>query len=120
MAPIGEYVFAAIGWGPVDHLTVSDNVVSGAPFRLTVHPLDGSGYRREVIAITRNRSDTAVTGNDPVMDFAANDQLAVTDNVQPFIGRGVFAHVIGSCQVAIYGNDVGAATESAVEPASCP
>ena len=119
-APVGDYVVAANGWGPIDHLTVTGNLVTGIPFLLTVHPLDGSGYRRAAIAITGNRSDTSPIGNDPVMDFADNDGLTVTGNAQRFLDGGVFAHVTGSCEVEIAGNIVDKATEAVIEPNSCP
>ena len=119
-APVGDYVFAANGWGPVDHVTVSDNVVAGVPFRLTVHPLDGSGYRRSDIVVTGNHSDTPAAGKHPVMDFADNDRLTVTDNVQLFSEPGVFAFVTRSCDVTVEGNEVGAATETKIESERCP
>lgn len=119
-APIGEYVVAANGWGPVDQLMVSDNVVTGVPFLMTVHPLDGSGYRRSDIVVARNHSDTPATGRRPVMEFADNDRLSVTDNVQLFSEPGVFAFVTRSCSVTVERNEVGDATESKIESDNCP
>ena len=119
-APIGDYVVAANGWGAVDGVTVSDNIVTGVPFLLTVHPLDGSGYRRSDVVIARNHSDTPATGKGPVMDFDAVDRLSVTDNVQLFSEPGVFALVTGSCNVTIERNEVGGATQAQIESGSCP
>jgi len=119
-APIGDYLVAANGWGPVDGLSVADNLVTGTPLLLTVHPLDGSGYRRTNITITDNRSDTVAIGSGPVMDFADNDRLTVTGNIQPLRDGGVFAQVIGSCIVSVSGNTVDNGTEAVIEPAACP
>jgi hypothetical protein len=119
-APVGEYVFAANGWGPVDRVTIADNLLFGVPFLVTVHPLDGSGYRRSDIVLTGNRSDTPSSGTAPVMEFANVDRLTVTGNVQPFTDHGVFAQASNSCAVSISGNVVGTAVQSDVGPALCP
>jgi hypothetical protein len=119
-APVGDYVVAADGWGPVDRVTIADNVVFGDPFVATVHPLEGSGYRRSDIVITGNRSDTPSSGTAPVMDFANVDRLTVTGNVQPFSDQGVFARVANSCAVAVNGNVVGTAVQADIGPAICP
>ena len=61
-APVADYVFAADGWGPVDHVTITGNRVYGKELRTTVRPVDGSGYRRVAISITNNWSDTPARG----------------------------------------------------------
>lgn len=118
-APVGDYVVAANGWGPVDHLTVADNTVSGVPFRMAVVPLDGSGYRRGAISVTGNRSDTLEPDGGPVMSFRDNDDLVVRGNVQPFAQDGLLALVEGSCRARVDDNDVGSATQVLMLSPAC-
>ena len=100
-APVFAYIFAADGWGPVDHLTVTRNRVYGVELRTTVRPLDGSGYRRAAIAVTYNSSDRRARG--PVMFFDRNDGLSVVGNSQP-LSAGTLLAVWNSTKVRVSGN----------------
>ena len=121
--PFADYFFAANGWGPVDNLTVEDNVLSGVALRVTVAPLEGSGDVRRAVRIVGNRSDTVFRYDGAAaLQFRAVIGLTVTDNVVPLDGTGAsLVQVDDSCQVMISGNEFpGGATEWHGSVGNCP
>lgn len=106
--PVSEYFFAANGWGPVDNLTIEQNVLTGTPMRLTVQPLPASRQVRRSVLVSGNRSDTPFNiKDDPAMKFAAVIGLTVTDNDVPLGPQAsALAAVTASCQVQVYGNQI--------------
>jgi hypothetical protein len=117
--PVAGYVIAANGWGPVDHLTVSDNLLNGLTLRVTVAPLTGSGFRRRVVAITANRSDTSADQAEPLMQFDSTDDLTITGNSQPLADAAVFAGITNSCRVTVSGNELGSGQPALISGPSC-
>ena len=118
-APVTGFVIAANGWGPVDHVTVAGNVLTGLALNVTVAPAAGSGYRRSTIEISANRSDTLADQADPLMQFEAVDDLTITGNLQPLGRSTVLAGVANSCRVTISGNQLGAGQASLINAPAC-
>ncbi len=118
-APVSGYVVAADGWGPIDRVTVTGNVLAGLPLRVTVEPAAGSGYRRADFTISNNRSDTLADLAIPLMDFGATDDLTISGNDQPLAKATVLAAVSGSCRVTISANQVGSGQAALIVRPSC-
>jgi len=118
-SPVAGYVLAADGWGPVDRVTVTGNVLTGLAFRVTVEPAAGSGYRRTAFTISNNRSDTIADLAAPLMDFEAVDDLTITGNDQPLGKATVLAGVTGSCRVTIAANRLGSGQPAQLTRPSC-
>ena len=121
--PVDDYFFAANGWGPIDNLTVTDNVLEGVALRITVRPLEGSGYVRRAVRVSGNRSDTPYAGEgSAALSFRAVIGLTVTGNTVPLEGDGaLLAKVDESCQVSIFANSFpGGTTEWRGAPGPCP
>lgn len=123
IGPVDGYIFAANGWGAIDNLSVIDNVVEGAPLRITVQPLPGSGFIRTGILVTGNRSDTPYeTIDGAAMRFTRALDLTVRDNVGPLSGGlGALIEIKDSCRVDIGGNTFpGGTIEVLGEAGPCP
>jgi polygalacturonase len=118
-APVAGFVIAANGWGPVDRVTVSDNVLAGLALRITVAPAAGSGFRRSAIEIRANRSDTIADQADPLMQFESTDDLTITGNVQPLAKTTVLAGITNSCRVTVSGNELGLGQPALISGPSC-
>ena len=118
-APVAQFVIAANGWGPVDQVTVQDNILVGLAIRISVAPAAGSGYRRTGFVISANRSDTIADEPDPLMQFEATDGLTITGNVQPLAKSTVLAGVANSCRVTIEGNQIGSGQAALVDSPAC-
>ncbi len=118
-APVAGDFVAANGWGPVDHLTVTDNDLHGLTMRVEVVPRAGSGYRRSFVSIVGNRSDTTGVQPDPVMLFDSVDDLAISANVQPLTGSAILAGISHSCRVAIAHNEIGSGRAFLASAPSC-
>jgi hypothetical protein len=101
---VSASVFAALGDGPVDNVTVSYNTVVGRGMYLAALAPAGRRYSR--IAITGNVSDTGYYSPGSVaMDFVRVDGLTVTGNTTPLSGPNMaLASVAESCNVNISGN----------------
>jgi Ca2+-binding RTX toxin-like protein len=101
---VSASVFAALGDGPVDNVTVSYNTVVGRGMYLAA--LAPAGRRYSGIAITGNVSDTGYYSPGSVaMDFVRVDGLTVTGNTTPLSGPNMaLASVAESCNVNISGN----------------
>jgi hypothetical protein len=114
--------FSAIGDGPVDSVTVSDNTLTGEGMHMTV--VAPEGQRRSNITITGNSSDTGYF--DPggaALDFMRVDSITVTGNNIPLSGLDMaLAEVSESCNVNISGNSFpGGVVEARIAPySSCP
>ncbi len=121
--PIEDYFFAANGWGPVANLSVENNVLVGVPMRITIAPVEGSGYVRRSVLVTGNRSDTpAPAVEQAAMSFGRVIGLTVTGNVVPLEGDGsALVDVQDSCQVTITDNQFpGGSTQWRGSVGSCP
>lgn len=117
------YFVAANGWGPIDGLSVLDNVLEGAALRITVQPLPDSGFIRAGVLIRGNRSDTPYgSTNDAAMTFTRNVDLTVRDNVGPLTGPGTaLIEVRDSCRIDIADNEFpGGAVEVRGAAGACP
>ena len=89
------------GWGPIDHVTITANMMSGGALIIAARPFAGSGYRISGLVITNNTGTQSEHGS--IMDFVANDSLTVTGNRQP-ISSGSLTSVANSTNVHISGN----------------
>lgn len=122
--PIAQYFVAANGWGEIDGLTVRDNTLLGAGLRITVQPLEGSGYVRSRILVSGNRSDTAYEAgrNGAAMRFTRAIDLTVRDNDAIVSGEGaVLVELRASCRVDVGGNRFsGIVQELRGAPGDCP
>lgn len=107
VGPIDGYFVAANGWGAIDGLSVIDNVLEGAPLRITVQPLPDSGFIRSGVVVRGNRSDAPYETTDgAAMRFTRNVDLTVRDNVGPLSGGGAaLIEIRDSCRVDIGGNE---------------
>jgi polygalacturonase len=107
VGPITGYFFAANGWGRVDDLSVLDNVLVGTGLRITVEPLEESGYIRSRVLVRGNASDTAYAAGlkGAAMRFARNVDLTVRNNYGPVSGtRAALIEVKDSCRIDIGDN----------------
>ena len=118
-----EYYFvAANGWGPIANLSITGNVLLGAPLRITVKPVEGSGYLRKAIRVVDNTSDTVFDGEGASpLEFRDVVGLTVTGNTAPIVRSAPMIRVQNSCQVEISGNTYpGGSTEWRGSVGLCP
>jgi hypothetical protein len=120
--PLPGGFFTAIGDGPIDSVSVSNNTTSGVGMYMAV--LAPVGQRRSNITITGNSSDTGYNAPGSVaMDFLGVDGLSVTGNSIPLSGPNMaLAWVSESCDVNVSGNSYpGGVAEARISPySSCP
>jgi Ca2+-binding RTX toxin-like protein len=117
---VSASVFAALGDGPVDNVTVSYNTVVGRGMYLAA--LAPTGRRYSGITITGNVSDTGYySAGSVAMDFVRIDGLTVTGNTIPLSGPNMaLAAVWESCSVSVSGNSYpGGVVEARINPYDC-
>ncbi|MDQ3671027.1 MAG: IPT/TIG domain-containing protein [Actinomycetota bacterium] len=115
---VGASVFDAIGDGPVDDVTLSNNIVSGQGFRLVV--IAPSGQRRSNFTITGNVSDTGHNApGSAALKFIRVDGVMVTGNTIPLSGANMaLAWAAESTAVEVSGNSFpGGVVEARIVPA---
>jgi hypothetical protein len=101
---VSRSIFAALGQGTVDRVTVSYNTVVGRGLYLAA--IAPTARRFSNIRILGNSSDTGHNAPGSVaMDFVRIDGLTVTGNTVPLSGRTMaLADVSESCNVNVSGN----------------
>ena len=117
---VSASVFAAMGHGPVDNVTVSYNTVVGRGMYLAA--LAPTGRRYSGITIIGNVSDTGYySAGSVAMDFVRVDGLTVTGNTIPLSGPNMaLAAAWESCDINVAGNSYpGGLVESRIYPYDC-
>ncbi len=124
IGPVAQYFVAANGWGEIDALSVVGNRLQGVALRITVQPLEESGYVRTQVLVRGNRSDTVYDAgrNGAAMRFTRSIDLTVRDNHGIVAGDGAaLIEIQSSCRVNIGGNTFsGIERELRGEPGACP
>jgi Ca2+-binding RTX toxin-like protein len=117
---VSASVFAALGDGPVDNVTVSYNTVVGRGMYLAA--LAPTGRRYSGFTITGNVSDTGYySAGSVAMDFVRIDGLTVTGNTIPLSGPNMaLVAVWESCSISVSGNSYpGGVAEARIDPYDC-